>query len=161
LRTWLRRACISATTPASRGTAGQAKDVDAYTGIKNAVEAVNPAATVDFIRGFTGTSDTTPNCCSTIDPTALTAIQNGGYDAVVVVAGTDGSLASPTCVGRGIESSDRTAVTLSGAQSGLINQVAAVNPNTIVYMQTLGPMDMTSFEPNCLGDRLELLQRPA
>jgi hypothetical protein len=70
-------------------------------------------------------------------------------------------LASPTCVGRGIESSDRTAVTLSGAQSGLINQVAAVNPNTIVYMQTLGPMDMTSFEPNCLGDRLELLQRPA
>jgi beta-glucosidase len=131
-----------------QGTAGQANDVDAYTGIKNAVQAVNPEASVDFIRGFTGTSDTTPSCCSTIDPTALTAIRNGGYDAVVVVAGTDGSLASPTCVGCGTESSDRTAITLPGAQSSLINQVAAVNPNTIVYMQTLGPMDVTSFEPN-------------
>jgi beta-glucosidase len=131
-----------------QGTAGQANDVDAYTGIKNAVQAINPNAAVDFIRGFTGTSDTTPTCCSTIDPAALTAITNGGYDAVLVVVGTDGSLASPTCVGCGTESSDRTAITLPGAQSSLINQVAAVNPNTIVYMQTLGPMDVTSFEPN-------------
>jgi beta-glucosidase len=131
-----------------QGPAGQANDVDAYTGIKNAVQAINPAASVDFIRGFTGTSDTTPTCCSTIDPAALTAIKDGGYDAVLVVVGTDGSLASPTCVGCGTESSDRTAITLPGAQSSLINEVAAVNPNTIVYMQTLGPMDVTSFEPN-------------
>jgi beta-glucosidase len=131
-----------------QGTAGQANDVDAYTGIKNAVQAVNPGASVDFIRGYTGTGNTTPTCCSTIDPAALTAIQNGGYNAVVVVAGTDGSSASPTCVGCGTESSDRTAITLPGAQSSLINQVAAVNPNTIVYMQTLGPMDISSFEPN-------------
>ena len=131
-----------------QGTAGQANDVDAYTGIKDAVQAINPGATVDFIRGYTGTSNTTPNCCSTIDPSAITAIQNGGYNAVVVVAGTDGSLASPSCVGCGTESSDRTDITLPGAQSSLINEVAQANPNTIVYMQTLGPMNVTSFEPN-------------
>jgi beta-glucosidase len=131
-----------------QGTAGQANDVDSYTGIKNGVQAIDPDATVDFIRGFTGTSDTTPDCCTTIDPAALSAIQTGGYNAVVVVAGTDGSLASPSCVGCGTESSDRTAITLPGAQSSLINQVAQVNPNTIVYMQTLGPMDVTSFAPN-------------
>jgi beta-glucosidase len=131
-----------------QGSAGQANDVDSYTGIKNAVQAIDPDATVDFIRGFTGTSDATPNCCNTIDPAALSAIQSGGYNAVVVVAGTDGSNASPTCVGCGTESSDRTAIVLPGAQSSLIDQVAQVNPNTIVYMQTLGPMDVTSFEPN-------------
>jgi beta-glucosidase len=134
--------------PSIQGTAGQTNDIDAYTGIKNAVQAINPAATVDFIRGFTGTNDTTPNCCSAVDPAALSAIQNGGYNAVLVVVGTDGSLASPNCVGCGTESSDRTAITFPGAQSSLINQVAHVNPNTIVYMQTLGPMDVTSFEPN-------------
>ena len=131
-----------------QGPAGQANDVDAYTGIKNAVQAVDPEATVDFIRGFSGTSDTTPNCCNTIDPAALSQIQNGGYNAVVVVVGTDGSNASPTCVGCGTENSDRTAITLPGTQSDLINQVARANPNTIVYMQTLGPIHVTSFEPN-------------
>ena len=132
----------------NQGTAGQANDVDSYTGIKNAVQAIDPDATVDFIRGFAGTSSTTPTCCSAVDSGAITAIQKGGYNAVIVVVGTDGSNASPSCVGCGTESSDRTAITLPGAQSDLINQVAQANPNTVVYMQTLGPMDVSSFEPN-------------
>jgi beta-glucosidase len=132
----------------SQGTAGQANNVDSYTGIKNAIQAIDPSATVDFYRGFTGTSTTTPNCCTTIDSSAISAIQSGGYNAVVVVVGTDGSSASASCVGCGTEASDRTAITLPGNQASLINQVAAANPNTIVYMRTLGPMDVSSFEPN-------------
>jgi len=132
----------------SQGTAGQANNVDSYTGIKNAIQAIDPGATVDFYRGFTGTSTTTPNNVTTIDSSAITAIQNGGYNEVIVVVGTDGSSASSSCVGCGTEASDRTAITLPGNQVSLVNQVAAVNPNTIVYMRTLGPMDVTSFEPN-------------
>ena len=128
--------------------AGQANDVDAYTGIQKAVQAINPGATVDFVRGFTGTSSATPSCCSAIDPNAISQIQSGGYNAVIVVVGTDGSNNSPLCPGCGTENSDRTAITLPGAQSDLINQVAAANPNTVVYMQTEGPEDITSFEPN-------------
>lgn len=133
---------------AIQDAAGQANNVDAFTGIQRAVKAINPDATVDFIRGFTGTSTTTPGAVQTIGPAAITQIQNGGYNAVIVVVGTDGSTASPTCVGCGTENSDRTAITLPGEQNQLINQVAAVNPDTIVYMETMGPEDITSFEPN-------------
>ena len=128
--------------------AGQANNIDAFTGIQRAVQAINPGATVDFIRGFTGASTTTPGCCSAIDPAAISQIQNGGYNAVIVMVGTDGSNASATCVGCGTENSDRAAIMLPGEQNDLVNQVAAVNPNTVVYMETMGPEDITSFEPN-------------
>ncbi|MBO0842464.1 MAG: glycoside hydrolase family 3 C-terminal domain-containing protein, partial [Nocardioides sp.] len=113
---------------------GQANDVDSFQGISAAVKAKDPSATVDYIRGFTGTSSRTPDGVATIDPAAITQIKEGGYDAVVVVAGTDGSTASASCVGCGTESSDRTAITLPGAQSDLINQVAAANSHTVVYL---------------------------
>ena len=45
------------------------------------------------------------------------------------------------------EDRDRTAITLPGQQGQLIAQVAAVNPNTIGVMETIGPLDVTSFEP--------------
>jgi len=62
------------------------------------------------------------------------------YDAVIVYVGTDASSAD--------EDVDRTALTLPGAQASLINRVAARNPNTIVYMETVGPVDVRSFEPH-------------
>ena len=131
-----------------QGTAGQANDVDRVHRDQGRRAGDQPRRDRRLHPRLHGTSNTTPNCCSTIDPSAITAIQNGGYNAVIVVAGTDGSVASPSCVGCGTESSDRSDITLPGAQSSLINQVAQVNPNTIVYMQTLGPMNVTSFEPN-------------
>ena len=37
-----------------QGAAGQAKEVNAYQGIKAAVQAINPDATVDYLPGVTG-----------------------------------------------------------------------------------------------------------
>lgn len=120
----------------TQGTAGQAKEVSPYNGLKAAIQAVNPAAQVDFLRGFTGTSNTAANLTA-VDPAAVTAA--AGYDYVVVVTGTDAGTAN--------EDRDRTTITLPGAQGSLISQVAAVNPNTVAYMETIGPIDVTSFEP--------------
>ena len=128
--------------------AGQAHDVDAYTGIRDEVRGIDPAARVDYIRGFTGDGQTTPGSVAHVDSAALRRIRDGGYDAVIVVAGTDGSLASKSCVGCGTESSNRTALTLPGAQNALIKDVAAINPHTIAYLQTLGPMDVSAFAPD-------------
>src|SRR4029079_4744483 len=55
-------------------------------------------------------------------------------------AGTDQSTAD--------EDKDRSSIALPGAQSSLIDQVAAANPNTIVYAETIGPVDVSSFEGN-------------
>ncbi len=115
---------------------GAANNVTAYAGIKSAIQAVNPAAQVDFQRGFTGTSTAASTCCTTIDPTAVTAA--AGYDYVIVYTGIDSGVAA--------EDRDRTALTLPGQQGQLIAQVAAVNPNTIGVMQG-DPFDVTSFEP--------------
>ncbi len=54
----------------------------------------------------------------------------GNYDAVVVVVGTDFSTGS--------EANDRSALALPGAQASMIQQIEAANPNTIVYMETMG-----------------------
>ena len=67
-----------------------------------------------------------------------------GYDYVVAVAGMDSSASSGT-------TGTRTATALRSlfrAQQGqLIAQLAAANPNTVAYMETIGPQDVTSFEP--------------
>ncbi|RKQ92165.1 beta-glucosidase-like glycosyl hydrolase [Solirubrobacter pauli] len=116
--------------------AGQANIVTGYDGIKKAVQAINPNATVDLWRGFT--NGTNIGTATTVDPAAVAAAS--GYDQVVVYAGTDLSTAN--------EDQDRTSILLPGAQDALINQVAAANPSTTVYMETIGPVDISAWEPN-------------
>ena len=115
--------------------AGAANNIDAYTGIKQAVQAKDPQAQVDFLPGVTG--GTTARTLTTVDPATIAAVRD--YDAVVVVGGTDGSTAS--------EDHDRTTTALPGAQASMISQVEAANPRTVVYLQTVGSVDVRSFEP--------------
>ncbi|MCA1982210.1 glycoside hydrolase family 3 C-terminal domain-containing protein [Nocardioides nematodiphilus] len=114
--------------------AGAANNIDAYTGIKDAIQARNPQAQVDFLPGVTG--GTTASKLTTVDPATIAAVK--GYDAVVVVAGTDYTTAS--------EDHDRTTTALPGAQASMISQVEAANPHTVVYLQTVGSVDVRSFE---------------
>lgn len=113
----------------NQGAAGVANEVNGYQGLRNAIQQVNPNAQVDFLPGVTGTGLTT------VDPASVAAAAN--YDAVVVYAGTDASTAT--------EDKDRTSLALPGAQASLISQVAAVNPNTVVYLETLGEVDTSTF----------------
>lgn len=66
-------------------------------------------------------------------------------DVAIIFVGTDQST--------GREESDRFAITLPGNQNALINAVAAVNPNTIVVMQTMGMVEIEQFKnnPNIAG----------
>jgi beta-glucosidase len=114
--------------------AGAANNIDAYTGIKDAIEARNPNAQVDFLPGVTG--GTTAATLTTVDAATIDAVK--GYDAVVVVAGTDRSTAS--------EDHDRTTTALPGAQAAMISQVEAANPRTVVYLQTVGSVDVRGFQ---------------
>ena len=117
-----------------QGPAGAAHNVDAYAGIKAAVQAINPGAQVDFYPGVTG--GTTAASLTTVDPASVAAA--GHYDAVVVVAGTDFST--------GTEARDRTSLALPGAQASMIQQVEAANPNTVVYLETMGEVDTSPFQ---------------
>ena len=85
--------------------AGAANNVDPYTGIKSAVQAADPAAQVDYYPGVTGGTDAAS--LTTVDPATISAVS--GYDAVVVVAGTDNTTSS--------EDHDRSDLQLPGAQS--------------------------------------------
>ena len=66
-------------------------------------------------------------------------------DVALIFVGTDQST--------GREESDRFAISLPGNQNKLIQSVAAVNPNTIVVMQTMGMVEVESFKnlPNVPG----------
>ena len=121
---------------------GQANEVTPYAGIKSAIQAIDPSAQVDYLKGFTDTGTNAGNCCTTIDPAAVAAAAD--YDYVVVYAGMDSTASNGTT---GTEDRDRTSLALPGVQDQLISQVAAVNPNTIAAMETIGPQDVTSFEP--------------
>jgi beta-glucosidase len=120
--------------------AGAANNVDAYTGIKDAVTKADPNAQVDFLPGtISSTSDPTKTNVGTqtsVDPGTIAQV--GGYDAVVVVAGTDSSTNS--------EDKDRSTLALPGAQAQLIQQVEAANPRTVVYLETTGTVDTRSFD---------------
>jgi beta-glucosidase len=118
-----------------QAAAGAANNVDAYTGIKAAVQAINPDAQVDFYPGVTG--GTTAATLTTVDPASVAAAKN--YDAVVVVAGTDNTT--------GTEGVDRATLALPGAQAAMIQQVEAANPRTIVYLETMGEVDTGPFLP--------------
>jgi beta-glucosidase len=114
-------------------SAGAANNIDAYQGIKAAVQAINPNAQVDFYPGVTG--GTTAAALTTVDQASVAAAKN--YDAVVVVAGTDFSTGS--------EANDRTTLAVPGAQDAMIQQVEAANPHTIVYLETMGMVDTSPF----------------
>ena len=66
-------------------------------------------------------------------------------DVAIVFVGTDEKTAT--------EESDRLTLLLPGNQVDLIKAVAAVNPNTIVVMQTLGCVEVEEFKnlPNIPG----------
>jgi beta-glucosidase len=121
----------------TQGSAGAAKEVSAYAGLKRAIQAIDPDAVVDFYNGFTG-AGSSANTFTNIDPAAVNAAAN--YDDAIVYAGTDSTTAA--------EDGDRSNLALPGAQADLINQVAARNPNTVAVMETIGQVDVTSFEPN-------------
>jgi beta-glucosidase len=112
-----------------QGSAGIAKEVNSYQGVKAAVQKIDPAATVDYYPGVTGTK------LDTVDPASVAAAKN--YDAVIVVAGTDQNTAD--------EGADRSTLALPGAQSALISQVAAQNPHTVAYLETMGQVDTSGF----------------
>jgi beta-glucosidase len=113
-----------------QGPAGVAKEVNGYQGLKTAIQRIDPQATVDYYPGVT------PGTLASVDAASVKAAAD--YDAVIVYAGTDGSTSS--------EARDRTSVALPGAQAQMISQVAAANPNTVVYMETVGEVDVTSFQ---------------
>ena len=118
-----------------QGAPGVANEVTPYAGIKRAIQATNPNATVDFLSGFTG-GGTTAASLSTIDQSAVDAA--AGYDDVIVYAATDQTTAN--------EDQDRTTMALPGAQAQLISDVAAKNPNTVAVMETIGQVDVGSFQ---------------
>ena len=124
-------------------SAGQANMVTPYDGLQAAITAIDPDAQVDYMRGFTGTSSSAGNCCNTIDDSVLTAAAD--YDYVIFYAGMDQSVANGTT---GREDRDRTSLLLPGLQGELIDQLALANPNTVAFMETIGPQDITSFEPD-------------
>ncbi len=97
------------------------------------MQAIDPQAQVDWYPGVTG--GTTGATLTTVDPASVAAAKN--YDAVVVVAGTDQTTGS--------EANDRTSLALPGAQAAMISQVEAANPHTVVYLETMGEVDTSSF----------------
>ncbi|WHY66679.1 glycoside hydrolase family 3 C-terminal domain-containing protein [Neobacillus sp. SuZ13] len=118
-----------------QGSAGTAKMVNAYNGIKNAITAANPNAEVTYYKGFTD-QGTTAKDLKNVDPAAVEAAKNA--DVVIVYGGTDNTTAD--------EAGDRHDLNLPGAQASLIDQVAKANPNTIAVMETIGQVEINSFE---------------
>jgi len=118
-----------------QGSAGTAKMVNPYNGIKNAITAVNPNAEVTYYKGFTD-QGTTAKDLKTVDPAAVEAAKNA--DVVIVYGGTDNTTAD--------EAGDRHDLNLPGAQASLFDQVAKANPNTIAVMETIGQVEVNSFE---------------
>lgn len=121
-----------------------AKTVNGYSGIRAAILAANPGAVVDYVNGFIPSPgrasmpdpyNANPEL-ETIDEAAVKATAN--YDAVIVYVGDDKSNAA--------EEADRVHVNAPGAQESLITQVAAQNPNTIVYMESIGQFNVSAFE---------------
>jgi beta-glucosidase len=118
----------------NQGAPGMANEVNAYQGLKRAIQAINPSATVDFYNGFTG-NPTSASQLTTVDQSAVNAAAN--YNDAIVYAGTDDTTAN--------EFVDRTDMALPGAQAQLIDAVAAKNPNTAAVIEAIGQVDVDSF----------------
>jgi beta-glucosidase len=102
--------------------------VSAVQGIKNAVLAANPSATITYDAAGTATTSSTPVSLS--GPTQQ-AIQKA--DLVIVVVGTDAAVAG--------EGHDRSTIAMPGNYDSLISQVATVgNPRMALVIQSDGPV---------------------
>ncbi|HEX4012246.1 MAG TPA: glycoside hydrolase family 3 C-terminal domain-containing protein [Solirubrobacteraceae bacterium] len=119
----------------NQGVPGTDNEVTPYTGIRNAIQAIDPDAQVDFYPGFVGGNGTAASL-TTIDQSAVNAA--AGYNDVIVYAGTDATT--------GTEGVDRANLELPGAQAQLIQDVAAKNPNTVGVLTTMGDVDVSSFQ---------------
>ena len=117
------------------GESAYDKMVNPYNGIKSAIEAINPDATVTFYKGFTD-SGTQASQLNTIDPAAVEA--DAQADVVIAYAGTDSGTAN--------EQGDRSTLELPGAQTELLKQLVAANPKTIVVMETISPNEVHEFD---------------
>ncbi|WP_031469640.1 glycoside hydrolase family 3 protein [Sciscionella sediminilitoris] len=113
-------------------SAGKANEVNGFEGIRSAIKKINPGAEVDYLPG---SANGDPNKMNT-----ESVRRAAGYDAAVVYAGTDEDTAK--------EEQDRTSLRLPGMQDRLINAVAARNPNTAVYLETIGQVDVSGFAPH-------------
>jgi beta-glucosidase len=109
-----------------QGRSGAANEVSCYQGIRRAF----PHARVDFLRG------TPPGDDDDVDPAAVAAAAH--YDVAVVCAGTNGETAS--------EDHDRATLDLPGSQTALIQQVAKANKHTVVYLETVGQVNLPPFQ---------------
>jgi len=108
--------------------------VNPVQGISAAVKAANPNATITFASCGTSTTATSPASCSA---QTMAAIQNAGL--VIVEVGTDTNIAT--------EGKDRTTLAMPGNYDSLISQVhAAGNPNTVLYIQSDGPVDISDVQ---------------
>ncbi len=121
----------------NQGTNAQPMHTNPYQGIRDAILAINPEATVTYYKGFT---DTRTQASRLINISAEHVAAAGAADLAIVYVGTDSGTAN--------EAGDRANITLPGTQADLIAQVAQANPNTIAVMETIGLMDVTSFEPS-------------
>ncbi|HMA97742.1 MAG TPA: glycoside hydrolase family 3 C-terminal domain-containing protein, partial [Polyangiaceae bacterium] len=117
-----------------------AKTVNGFDGIKAAVQAINPGAVVDYVNGFTSARpDNGGQYSAAVIEVDEAAVQStADYDAVIVYVGDDKSNAA--------EEADRVSVKAPGAQDSLITKVAALNPNTVVYMESIGQFELGAFE---------------
>lgn len=102
-----------------QGPSGVGNQVNGYDGLVAALRDLNPQATVDHIPG----------------PDGLDAV--AAYDLVLVYLATDDRVAR--------EDADRTDLTLPDGQAELAAEVAARNPATVVYLETIGQVDLGSW----------------
>jgi beta-glucosidase len=116
--------------------AGQGRVVNDYAGIKAEIQSIDPQAQVDYYNGFTSGNEV--GQLINIDQNAVNAASS--YNYVVGVVGTD--------FGTAHEGQDRSNLALPGNQGELIDELAARNPNTVAVLQTLGDVDVGSFENN-------------
>ncbi|MDR0570938.1 MAG: glycoside hydrolase family 3 C-terminal domain-containing protein [Clostridiales Family XIII bacterium] len=92
---------------------------------------------VDYYRGFSNSL------------TALASLTTIAQDDVAKAAAADLAvvvLATEQATSR--EGNDRATIKLPGAQAQLASAVGKANPNTIVILETCGPVQVTSFEPD-------------
>ncbi|WRS27712.1 glycoside hydrolase family 3 N-terminal domain-containing protein [Oscillospiraceae bacterium MB08-C2-2] len=112
---------------ANMGSAGQAKLVNPYNGLRSAILKANPNASVNLI-GFSANS-------TAISEEQLNSLADA--DLVIFYAGTNAS--------DGNEDKDRGSLNLPGAQSQNILKVVEKNPSTVVVMETISTNYIGSF----------------
>ena len=105
------------------GNSNSTNEVNIQRGIREAIQRVNPNVKLTYI---------TSNSLTDANRTAISAA-----NAVIVVTGTPESYSK--------EDGDRTSTILPDNQETLITNVGRLNPNTVVIMETCGPMRVNTW----------------